>query len=100
MVQITISPKFISQLKEISGYLTENRSVEFAQALVGKAFEEIADLQRFPQRWQQIEIPGVDGEFRRILLGVYQIFYEKSGEQITIHSIIDGRRRPPLFRPN
>jgi len=100
VAHITISPKFIAQLKEICEYLGENRSAEFANEFVDKVFDEIAQLERFPKLWQQIDIPHVEGEFRRILQGVHQIFYENADEHIIVHSIFDGRRRPPLFRPD
>lgn len=100
MVHITISPKFITQLKQICQYLAENRSEVLAQQFEEKVFEEIEKLEHSPQRWQRVEIPRVEGEFRRILVGVYQIFYEIQGEHILIHAIVDGRRRPPLFHPD
>ncbi|MCG3120473.1 MAG: hypothetical protein ALAOOOJD_03205 [bacterium] len=100
MVPFTFSPKFISQLKEICEYLWENRSAQVALEFEEKVFAAIEKLEHSPQRWQRIEIPNVDGEFRRILIGVYQIFYELEGEYVIVHSIVDGRRRPPLFYPN
>lgn len=100
MVHFTISPKFISQLKGICQYLAENQSEEHARQFEEKIFDEIEKLEHSPQRWQRIEIPRVEGEFRRILVGVYQIFYEIEGEHIAIHAIVDGRRRPPLFHPD
>lgn len=99
MVQITLSPRFIAQLKEICQYFVENRSLEFAQNFEEKVFEEIESLEHSPQRWQRVEIPRVTGEFRRILVGVYQVFYEIDRGNVIIHSIVDGRRRPPLFIP-
>jgi hypothetical protein len=60
----------------------------------------IEKLEPSPQRWQRVEIPRGDGEFRRILVGAYQIFYELEGDHIIIHAIVDGRRRPPLFHPD
>lgn len=100
MVQITLSPKFIVQLKEVCQYFAENRSEEFARQFEEKVFQEIEKLEHWPQRWQRIEIPRVEGEFRRILVGTHQVFYELSGKAILIHAIVDGRRRPPLFHPD
>lgn len=97
MVHFSLSPKFVAQLKEICEYLVENRSVEFARQFEESVFVAIEKLEHSPQRWQRVEIPHLTGEFRRILVGVYQIFYELEGEHIFIHSIVDGRRRPPLF---
>lgn len=100
MVQFTISPKFVAQLEEICHFLLVNRSEKAAYEFKEKVFEEIEKLEHFPQRWQRMEIPRVEGEFRRILIGVHQVFYELEGEHITIHAIVDGRRRPPLFHPD
>jgi plasmid stabilization system protein ParE len=97
VVHFTFSPKFIAQLKEICHYLLENRSEEVAREFEEKVFKEIEKLEHSPQRWLRVEIPRVDGEFRRILVGVYQIFYEIEDDHIIIHAIVDGRRRPPLF---
>jgi plasmid stabilization system protein ParE len=99
VVHFSFSPKFLAQLKEICGYLWENRSESAAREFDEKVFAETEKLEHSPQRWQRVEIPRVDGEFRRALLGVYQIFYEIDGEHITIHAIVGGRRRPPLFHP-
>lgn len=95
MATITISPKFLAQLKEICLYLAEHRSAEFAQSFQENAFAEIEKLLPFPRRWQRVDLPRIGGEFRRI----FQIFHEIDGEQILIHAIVDDRRRPPLFQP-
>jgi plasmid stabilization system protein ParE len=100
VVQITLSPKFIFQLKEICQYFAENRSDDFARQFEEKGFQEIEKLEHGPQRWQRVEIPHVEGEFRRILVGPHQVFYELSGQDIFVHAIVDGRRRPPLFHPD
>jgi plasmid stabilization system protein ParE len=99
VAQFTLSPRFIAQLKEICRYFAENRSLEFARQFEEKVFTEIEKLEHSPQRWQRVEIPRVEGEFRRILVGVYEVFYEIDGDHIIIHGIVDGRRRPPLFHP-
>ncbi|MGH7494450.1 MAG: type II toxin-antitoxin system RelE/ParE family toxin [bacterium] len=100
MVTIEISPKFLAQLEEICFYLAANRSAEFSQEFQEEIFVEIERILPFPRRWQQVNIPAVPGEFRRILHGVYQIFYEIDAGRIMIHAIVDGRRRPPLFQPD
>jgi len=102
VVQFTLTPKFIAELRAICDYLWENRSEQVARELDDKVFEAIEKLEHSPQRWQRVEISDVDGEFRRILVGVYQIFYEYEIREnhITIYSIVDGRRRPPLFHPD
>ena len=100
MVQIAVSPKFIGQLKDICRYIAENRSFEVALQFYDDVIEEIDELETFPRRWKRVHFRDIKGEFRRILFGVYHIYFEIEGKKITIHAIVDGRRRPPLFTPN
>jgi plasmid stabilization system protein ParE len=99
MAQITLSPRFVAQLKEICQYFAEHHSVDFARQFEVKVFAALEKLEHSPQRWQRVEIPHFAGEVRRILVEAYQVFYEINGDHIAVHAIIDGRRRPPLFRP-
>ncbi|MGK6319882.1 type II toxin-antitoxin system RelE/ParE family toxin [Sphingomonas sp. DT-204] len=81
-------------LKEIYGYLVENRSVDEADALLEAFLDKILTLERFPLRGaipKELDALGIR-EFRQVLLEPYRLIYRVIAGRVFILVIADGRR--------
>lgn len=94
----TFSLRFIidaeQDLDEIDAFLTDNDSLDAADAVLDKISAACASLAEMPHRGRytpEMLLTGVQ-TYREIHSGPYRIIYEVRGETVYVHAVLDSRR--------
>ena len=98
-VKVVFTAAAKRDLKQISVYLVDQVSPDFARKTVTELGELAESLRQFPERGnvpKELDDIGIH-EFRQLVRSPYRLFYHFADDTVAILLIADGRRDIPAL---